>query len=190
MTGEVRKSWRGLKHAAAVLEAAERWKQRCLLDGGSVFSGERLWSREHFEELRVHFVENPDSGSDPFYDKLRRQLDPAPPEAKRLWAEATWVFYLIVRGHVIRPLTKIDQIRRVWEWSGSPFPEDHWALREEVLTGVSHPGPAYNMHRWREFRFIVYAMIDVCLEGFWIRMVVAVGNRVTPVPPLRSVRAR
>ena len=70
---------------------------------------------------------------------------------------------------VIRPLTKIDQIRRVWEWSGSPFPEDHWALREEVLTGVSHPGPAYNMHRWREFRFIVYAMIDVCLEGFWIR---------------------
>ena len=149
-----------LKDAGAILEAAERWKQRCLLDGGSVFSGERLWSREHFEELRVHFVENPDSGSDPFYDKLRRQLDPAPPEAKRLWAEATWVFYLIVRGYVIRPLTKIDQIRTVWEWSDSPFPEDHWALREEVLTGVSHPGPAYNMHRWREFRFIVSAMTD------------------------------
>ena len=70
------------------------------------------------------------------------------------------MFHLIVRGDVIRPLTKIDQIRTVWEWSASPFPEDHWALREEVLTGVSHPGPAYNMHRWREFRFIVSAMTD------------------------------
>ena len=109
-----------LKHAAAVLEAAERWKQRCLLDGGSVFSGERLWSREHFEELRVHFVENPDSGSDPFYDKLRRQLDPAPPEAKRLWAEATWVFYLIVRGHVI--LNGRVKTGHLWAPQNRPFP--------------------------------------------------------------------
>ena len=149
-----------LKHVVDVLDAAERWKQQCFLNGGSVFCGERLWTHERFEQLRVHFVENPDSGSDSFYDKLRRQLDPAPPEAKKLWAEVTWVFYLIVRGHVIRPLTKIDQIRMVWEWSGTSFPNDHWALREEVLTGVSHPGTAYNTHRWREFRFIVSTMND------------------------------
>ena len=149
-----------LKHAAAVLDAAARWKHQCLAASESVFSGERLWTREHFEQLHVHFVEKPDSGSDPFYDKLRRQLDPAPPEAKRLWAEVTWAFYLIVRSHVIRPLTKIDQIRMVWGWSGASFPDDHWALREEVLTGVSHPGTAYNTHRWREFRFIVSTMRD------------------------------
>lgn len=35
-----------LERAAAILEAADTWKQRCLLDGGSLFSDERLWMRE------------------------------------------------------------------------------------------------------------------------------------------------
>ena len=50
--------------AAAILPAADRWKQRCLLDGGSLFGDERLWTGQNFEQLRVHFVESPDEGSD------------------------------------------------------------------------------------------------------------------------------
>ena len=72
------------QQATAILPAADRWKQQCLLDGGALFADERLWTRQNFEQLRVHFVEKADEGSDPFYEKLRRQLDPAPPEAKRL----------------------------------------------------------------------------------------------------------
>lgn len=68
------------KHAAAVLDAADEWKRRCLIDGGSLFTDERLWTRVGFEQLRTHFVERPDSGSDSFEEKLRRQLDPASPE--------------------------------------------------------------------------------------------------------------
>ncbi len=82
------------QQAAALLEAADQWKQRCLLDGGSLFTDERLWTRDHFEQLRVHVVENADGGSDGFWERLRRLIDPAPPEAKRLWAEMTWAFYL------------------------------------------------------------------------------------------------
>ena len=146
------------QQAAAILEAADRWKQRCLLDGGSLFTDERLWTREHFDQLRVHFVENPDAGSGSFYEKLRRQLDPASPQAKRLWAEMTWAFFLIARN--VTPETKSDQIRRVWEWSGSPLPEDHWALREDVLTGCSNVSAGFLPHRWRELRFVVSAMLD------------------------------
>ena len=43
--------------AAAVLDAAERWKQRCLVDGRSLFGEERLWTGEHFGELQTYFVE-------------------------------------------------------------------------------------------------------------------------------------
>ena len=53
------------QQAAAILPAADRWKQRCLLDGGSLFSDERLWTRQNFEQLRIHVVESPDAGSDP-----------------------------------------------------------------------------------------------------------------------------
>ncbi len=143
------------KHAAAVLDAAAQWKQRCLLDGGSLLTDERLWTRACFQQLRTHFVERPDSGSDPFEDKLRRQLDPAPPEAKRLWAEMTWAYDLIANN--VKPVTKLDRIRTVWEQSGASLPEDHWALGEVLECGVANPGPDW--HRWREFRFIIIMMI-------------------------------
>lgn len=143
------------KHAAAVLDAAEQWKRRCLLDGESLLTDERLWTRACFEQLRTHFVERPDSGSDLFEDKLRRQLDPAPPEAKRLWAEMTWAYDLIANN--VKPVTKLDRIRTVWEQSGVSLPEDHWALGEVLECGVANPGPDW--HRWREFRFIITMMI-------------------------------
>ncbi len=145
------------QQAAAILPAADRWKQQCLLAGGSLFGDERLWTGQNFEQLRVHFVENPDEGSDPFYEKLRRQLDPAPPEAKRLWSEMTWTFYLIVRD--VKPNTKRERITMVWEWSGARLPKDHWALADDVLTGCANTG-SLRAQQWRDLKFIVLVMLD------------------------------
>ncbi len=147
-----------LKRAESILNAAEQWKKRCLLDGGSIFTEERLWSRENFKQLRTHFVENPDEGSGPFQDKLQRQLKPASPEAKRLWAEMTWVLYLIVSS--LKRRTKVSDIKVVWEWSGSALPDHHWALGKILKQGIVDPGAAYNVNKWREFVFFITAMID------------------------------
>ena len=148
--------------AAAVLDAAERWKQRCLVDGCSLLGEESLWTSEHFGELQTFFVEQPDESKDrSFLEKLRDQLAPAPPEAKRLWAEMTWVYYLIVNS--VRGVTKLDRIRTVWEWSETALPEDHWALTSDVLDkGIVHPGRGYFGHQWREYRFVVGMMLDWC----------------------------
>ena len=148
------------KNAEAVIEAAELWKQRCLLDGRSLFGEEELWAKEFFGELQTYFVERPDEGPGTFEEKLRRQLDPAPPQAKRLWAEITWLFYLIA----ISPgrEMKLDRIRTVWESSGEELPKDHWALGDVLDGGIVNPGPAYLIHRWREFRFIIAIMNDWC----------------------------
>ena len=97
-----------LKQAEAVLEAAEQWKRRCLLDGGSLFSEERLWTRENFEQLRTHPFEQPDEGQGTFYERLQRQMAPASPATKRLWSEMTWVYYLISSTH--KGETKLDPI--------------------------------------------------------------------------------
>ena len=147
-----------LERAALILKAAEQWKQRCLLDGGSVFTDERLWTREHFGQLQTHFVERPDNGTGSFEEKLRRQLESATPEAKRLWAEMTWLYLLIVRG--VKRVTKLDRIRTVWESSGAPLPEDHPALGDVLDGGIVFPRMAYLGHQRHEFNFIITTMLD------------------------------
>ena len=146
-----------LARTAAILEAAEKWKQQCLLDGGSLFGEERLWTRELFEELKTHFVEHPEKGSRSFEEKLHDQLADTSPQAKRLWAEITWAYLLIVAS--VKGVTKVDRIRRVWEWSGVALPEDHWALGDVLHEGFVTPGQAYHRHQWREFAFIVTLML-------------------------------
>ena len=148
------------KIADAILGAAEKWKHRCLLDGGSMFSEEQLWRRENFRGLQTYFVERPDEGIGSFEEKLRRQLEPAPPEVRRLWAEITWAYYLIVSS--VTRVKKLDRIRTVWESSGAALPENHWALGDVLDGGVVNPGMAYAGHQWREFRFIITMMLDWC----------------------------
>ena len=147
-----------LERAALILDAAGQWKQRCLLDGGSVFTDERLWTQEYFRQFHTHFVARPDKGTGSFEEKLRRQLEPAPPEAKRLWAEMTWLFLLIVRG--VKRVTKLDRIRAVWESSGAALPEDHPALGDVLDGGIVFPGMAYLGHQRHEFNFIITLMLD------------------------------
>ena len=147
-----------LKIAAAILAAAEKWKQRCLLKSGSLFAEERLWTSENFGELQTYFMERPDAGSDSFVEKLRRQLEPAPPEAKRLWAEITWLYYLIVKP--VKRVNKLDRIKTAWEWSGAALPEDHWAMGDVLDGGMIRTGTAYMVHQGREFKFIITMMLD------------------------------
>ena len=149
-----------LAKADAILAAAESWKNDCLLEGGSVFSDKKLWIRDNFESLNRYYVNNLDEGPDDFFTKLSRQLEPAPPAAKQLAAELFWVMYLMVVGSSVRAETKFFQIKKVWEWSGEPLPEDHPALGELLAAGVSSPGTAFNMHRWRELAFFITMMCD------------------------------
>ena len=83
-----------LAEAAPILEAAEQWKNDCLLGGGSVFSDKSLWTRPNFEALNRFYVNNLDEGEGDFFGKLKKQLEPAPAGAKQLAAELFWVMYL------------------------------------------------------------------------------------------------
>ena len=147
-----------MKQAEAILDATEQWKQRCLLNGGSLFTEERLWTRGNFEQLRTHFVEKPDEGQGAFDEKLKRQLAPTPPATKRLWSEMTWVYYVMVFD--VKGETKLDQIKTAWEWSESELPDSAWTQGAILDRGLANSGIAYKTHKWREFRFFVTAMID------------------------------
>ena len=145
-------------HDAPVLVAAARWRDRCLRDDGSVFTGRSLWTSENVGYLVRHYAENLDEGEGTFFEKLESQLAPAPGSAKQLAAEMFWVMYLILIPSSMQPGTKRRQIRTVWEWSGERLPNAPEQLEEALNEGVLHPGTAYNAHRWREFLFFVRAM--------------------------------
>ncbi len=150
------------KDAQRILATAEHWKDRCLLGEGSVFTERSLWTRENFEDLRRLYVEHlDDTSADPFQTKLERQLRPGPKEVKCLWAEMTWLYYLIVIRQALAPGTKLQRIREIWGWSGEDIPGEHDLLGNDVLgAGVVNVGRAYHQFAWKEYRFLVVAMLD------------------------------
>ena len=149
------------KDAETILDAAERWQQRCLIGEGSLFGDRPLWTRSNFEELQALYVENLDDQSDDsFQVKLERQLAPGSSDAKCLWTEMTWVYRLIQGGWSMGAASKRARISEIWKWSGRDFPKDHELLDDAVLgAGVVNPGTAYNTLAWKEFRFFVVAML-------------------------------
>src|SRR5687767_4605129 len=97
-----------------ILEAAQRWKDHSLIGDKSVFTAEALWTLPYLEELQRHFVENLDMGKGKFIDKLRKQVAPVSPSAKRLTAELLWVMMLFPSTKKIRHETKVRLVREVW----------------------------------------------------------------------------
>lgn len=142
--------------APEVLDAAKKWKERCLLQDGSVLTDRRLWTPENFESLDRYFVRNLQFGEGDFYGKLEAQLGPAPAAAKQLAAEVLWVMFIFTSQSAMGGAVKRAQITKVWEWSGEPLPDSE-AVREVLDRGVGHPGTAYNTHRWRELVFAIDA---------------------------------
>ncbi len=129
--------------------------EKCLLQGGSLFGEERLWTRGYFEELDRFFVQRPDVGDGKLWEKLEVQLKPTSPGVKRLFSEMIWVYWLV--SH-IKADTKLGKIRLVYEWSGEQLPEAHWALGESLEKGFVHVGQQY-ANAWRGYVFIISLML-------------------------------
>jgi 5-methylcytosine-specific restriction protein B len=150
-----------LAKAGPIYRAAQIWRARCLLADGSILTDKSLWTPENFAHLDRHFVQNLLHGEEDFYEKLGKQLAPAPSSAKQLAAEILWVLFLFPVSWAMAGTTKRVQIKTVWEWSGEPLPESEMMLEPVLDTGIGHPGTAYNTHRWREFEFLILAVKDL-----------------------------
>ncbi|WP_445003006.1 McrB family protein [Halomonas mongoliensis] len=141
-------------HVPALLEAAQHWRNLCLIEDGSLFGGESLWTQELLAELNQAFIQNPLEGNNSYLDKLRQQLAEASPQAARLMAELHWV--LLLFPHNINPSTKRSLIQELWLLGKEPLDSDHPLLSDSILSGAAHSGTAYNTHRWRELTFLIH----------------------------------
>jgi 5-methylcytosine-specific restriction enzyme B len=141
--------------AEPILSAAERWRDQCMIEGGSIFTEESLWTAENAQSLTKHYSQNLDEGEGDFFQKFEGQLGTAPASAIKLAAEILWVMYLIIHRSASSASTKRLQIHKVFGWSGEEIDPEHWALGDVLDAGVAHPGTAYQTHRWRELVFFI-----------------------------------
>ena len=135
--------------------AASQWRDRCLIRDRSVFEAGSIWTLENANALDRHYIQNIDQGEGTFFSKLEGQLAGAPSSAIQLAAELFWALYLFPMPESMKAATKRVQIRRVWEWSGEVFPENHPALHDPLEGGLGNPGAAFNTLRWRELYFAI-----------------------------------
>ncbi len=135
-----------------LLKAAEHWKQRCLnADGGLLTDGD-YWSSACLAELDERFIQNPLEGEESFIDKLQLQLADASPAAIKLMAELNWLLLLFSTN--IKPATKRDLVRTIWEINGDTLPSS-WLLDDDTLSGAGSTGTGFNTLRWRELVFLI-----------------------------------
>ena len=145
--------------SAALYPVVSDFADRCLLQDGSILQPDlRLWTAENLSELDRTFVQNPDEGTDSYYQKLEQQMSSGTPESRQLMAELHWVLFTFPSD--MGPATKAQRVREIWSWSGTPLPEGVAALSPEVLEGIGHAGTAYNTHRWRELSFLIALVRD------------------------------
>jgi len=139
----------------ALLEAAQLWKDHCLLADGPLLGDGKYWSSDKLAELDQRFIQNPQEGDESYFDKLALQLTDASPEAIKLMAELNWLLLLFSTN--IKPGTKRDLVRNIWELSGDALPQS-WLLEDATLSGAGSTGTAYNTLRWRELVFLIELM--------------------------------
>lgn len=142
-----------------VLSAAEDWIRRCLIEQGSIFSDQSLWTSTHLQQVVVAFTDNPDASDDSFIEKLEKQMSPAPAKAIRLMAELMWVLMLFQSN--IRPKKKRETIGQIWGWAGTQLDLANPLLGDSVLQGIGSPGTAYNTMRWRELNYVIGLAADL-----------------------------
>jgi 5-methylcytosine-specific restriction enzyme B len=147
------------KDSAPLISAANAWVRKCLIEDGSIFGDEHLWTMANLGALDKYFAQNPDAGSGSFYEKLKVQLEDAPAPAKRLMAEMLWALFLFPSNIAIE--TKRDSLLKVWSWSGEALDPAHPMLADAVLNGIGSGGMGINNHRWRELVYMIGMAIQI-----------------------------
>ncbi len=143
-------------HIRALLAAAEVWRDRCLLEAGSVFSDASLWTPETMAELTGRLEVDPlDGQKASFYEKLEVQMKGAPPEVVQLATEVIWFALLFVWNEDMRPQTKRNRITLLWGWSGADPIDESIYLSDQTLGGAGRVGRGYLPRLSMESRFLM-----------------------------------
>ena len=141
-------------NAVPVFETAEQWKEKCLLNGGSLFSDRNLWNLENIDELIKHFVNKPDEKSGGFWDKFENQLRPASKSAKIFASEIIYILYLPSCRHLQK--TTLDGVNTIRGWADDePIDINNSNFMNEILVGLGAGEPGFSRYLYAELTYFI-----------------------------------
>ena len=132
---------------APFYDATERFVAEALRHDGSLFTpGVPIWSADNIQELYHRFVEQPDTGPDPFEIKLQHQIQGAPAMVIQLAAEVLFVHLLIVHPATMGAAAKRNLINRILSWCAGEItiPPD---VDKALGAGTAKPGTYFQTRR-------------------------------------------
>jgi 5-methylcytosine-specific restriction enzyme B len=139
--------------AGTIYEAAERFRDRCLVADGSVlFEDASLWTAANIDKLDEVFVSAPDPSERSFVDKFRDQVKPHGQLVTRLAAEVLVVYFLFPSN--VGGDRKRELVGEVLSWGGDELSADHLVARA-FASGVGSGGQGYNTRRPSELWFLI-----------------------------------
>ncbi len=141
-----------------IFEAAEYWRDNCLIGDGSIFSEDHLWSRRNWSDDFVgRFLKSFSGERTNKIEGLIRALEPHPEIFSRLMAESLWVVYLAISDLI--PNTKRNNIAELLKGSDTKF-SNHKYFRDEYMGGLGPLGPGKN-HQWLDIMTFVLFVHEV-----------------------------
>jgi 5-methylcytosine-specific restriction protein B len=138
----------------AIQEVVDRWRERCLLEDGSLlFDHEQAWTPENLALLYHNVIEAPLEDERSFLEKYREQLQGSR-ELVLLGAEAMAVYYLFVWIGAVTAQTKRERLNEVLSWAGEQLDAES-AIWRAFAEGIGHRGQYFLVRMELQIGFIV-----------------------------------
>ena len=149
------------RNTSPIYDAAETWKERCLLSHGSLLSeGKTLWTGKLLNEVDQRLlINNNEKNQNTFLSNLKRQISETTPNYKCLIAECIWILFLFSSN--IKAEKKRKQLAEIWSWSDTKLNQEQRLLDDTILSGIGSTGVAFNTYRWRELILLLSAIQDL-----------------------------
>jgi MoxR-like ATPase len=136
----------------AVYEAAEKWKNECLLrDGSLIWDGEAIWTEQNMNRFRSIFIERPDESGDSFDDKLKKQLENETEAVYKFVIEMLFMYHLYTSS--VSYETKMNKLETVASWKGIKINRS-LPIFDSLKEGMGSTGTYFNVQKYFEISFL------------------------------------
>lgn len=138
----------------AVYEAAQKWKNECLLNDKSlIWDGEPIWTDTNITRFSSIFIDSPDESGDTFDDKFKKQLENESEGVYKFAIELMFIYYMFPYKGSISYRTKMKKLEMIASWKGIDF-DRSLPVFDGLKQGLGATGTFYNTSKYFEVSFL------------------------------------
>jgi MoxR-like ATPase len=144
----------------AIYNAAEKWKNECLLNDKSlIWGGEPIWTLANINRFISIFVENPDESGENFDSKLKKQLENESNGVYKFTIELMFLYYIFPYNGSISFKTKMKKLEMIASWKGIKL-DPSLPVFDALKKGLGATGTFYNTSKFFEISFLCLVAND------------------------------